>query len=412
MNVNFLDEYAAVIVKTGVNLQKGQRLVVNAPIECADFARRIAVAAFQAGAGDVTMSWGDEEFARIRYMMGREEIFEDFPAWRREMYMSEMEAGAAFVSIHASDPEIFKDAAPSRLQAAQQAAGAALLEYRQKLMNNENRWCVASIPTTAWAKKVFPGLSDAQAVERLWEEIFRAVRITGEERADAAWEEHLAFLQRAADFMNEHAFSRLEYKNDRGTDLAVELPEGHIWAGGAETAGDQVRFCANLPTEEIYTLPKRDGVNGTVVATRPLHYQGNLIENFRLAFKDGKVTGFSAERGEEILKGLLATDEGSCHLGEVALVPVDSPISERGILFYNTLFDENASCHLAFGKAYPTCLKGGEKMSSVELLQHGVNDSLVHEDFMVGSDDLSIDGIMADGTRVAVFREGKYAFYG
>ncbi|BEU87550.1 aminopeptidase [Selenomonas sp. TAMA-11512] len=410
MNTAFLDEYAELAVKTGINLQENQRLVINSPIECADFARRIAMAAFQAGAGDVTMSWGDEQFARIRYTFGRDEIFETFPAWRREMYMSEMEAGAAFVSIHAADPEIFKDVKPSRLKAAQQSSGMALLEYRQKLMNNENRWCVVSVPTEAWARKVFPDLSSKAAVDRLWEEIFRTVHITGKKRAASAWEEHIAFLGRAAAFMNEHAFVRLEYKNERGTDLSIELPEGHIWMGGAEIAGDQVPFCANLPTEEIYTMPKRDGVNGTVVATRPLHYQGNLIENFRLTFKDGKVTDFSAERGEAILRELLSTDDGSGYLGEVALVPVDSPIYASGILFYNTLFDENASCHLALGKAYPTCIKDGEKMGSVELLQHGVNDSLVHEDFMVGSEDLSIDGIMKDGRQIAVFRDGKYAF--
>lgn len=410
MDTTFLDEYAELIVRTGVNLQENQRLVISAPIECADFARRTAAAAFQAGAGDVTMNWGDEQFSRTRYLLGKEEIFENFPVWRREMYMSEVETGAAFVSIHAADPEIFQGIAPSRLKAAQQASGEALLEYRQKLMSNENRWCVVSVPTRAWAKKVFPALSVAEAIERLWAEIFRAVRITGERRAVLVWEDHIAFLQRAADFMNGHAFTRLVYKNALGTDLTVELPEGHIWTGGAEAAVDQVSFCANLPTEEIYTLPKRDGVHGVVVATKPLHYQGNLIENFRLTFHDGKVVAFSAERGEEILRGLLATDEGSCYLGEVALVPVNSPISESGILFYNTLFDENASCHLALGKAYPTCIKGGAHMSSVDLLQHGVNDSLVHEDFMVGSEDLSIDGILRDGTSIAVFREGKYAF--
>ena len=210
--------------------------------------------------------------------------------------------------------------------------------------------------------------------------------------------------------MNDHAFVRLEYKNSLGTDLSIELPKGHIWMGGAEKTQGGVTFVANMPTEEIYTLPKRDGVNGTVKATRPLNVNGNIVDGFSLTFESGKVVDYKAERGAEILQELFATDEGASFLGEVALVPYDSPISKSGILFFNTLFDENAACHLAFGKAYPTCIEGGEAMTADELLQRGVNDSLVHEDFMIGSKDLAIDGIEPDGTRVPVFREGNFAF--
>ena len=348
--------------------------------------------------------------ARLRYDKAKKSVFTEFPEWRRLLYQDSAEQGAAFVTIHASDPEIFSGVEPERLTLAQQAAGAALLEYRARLMSNKNAWCVVSIPTESWAKKVFPEETPAVALEKLWQAIFDAVRLAADEDAAARWQEHIDFLARAATFMNDHAFKRLEYKNSLGTNLSIELPRGHIWAGGAEKTQAGVTFVANMPTEEIYTLPKRDGVNGTVVATRPLNVNGTIVDGFSLTFKAGKVVDYKAARGEEILKELFATDEGASYLGEVALVPYDSPISRSGVLFFNTLFDENAACHLAFGKAYPTCIEGGEEMTSVELLRHGVNDSLVHEDFMIGSRDLSIDGIAEDGTRVAVFRDGNFAF--
>ena len=405
-----LEEYARLIVRMGVNLQTDQPLVINAPLACADFARRVAGAAYDVGAHDVTVAWNDERLARLRYDKAKKSVFTEFPEWRRRLYEDSAAEGAAFVTIHAADPEIFSGVEPERLTLAQQAAGAALLEYRQRLMSNKNAWCVVSIPTESWASKVFPEDAPDVAVENLWQAIFAAVRLAPGEDAAVRWQKHIEFLTRAAKFMNDHAFSRLEYKNALGTNLSIELPEGHIWMGGAEKTQDGVTFVANMPTEEIYTLPKRDGVNGTVKATRPLNVNGNLVEGFSLTFKDGKVVDYKAERGAEILKELFSTDEGASYLGEVALVPYDSPISKSGVLFFNTLFDENAACHLAFGKAYPTCIEGGEAMTSVELLQRGVNDSLVHEDFMVGSKDLAIDGIEADGTHVPVFREGNFAF--
>lgn len=410
MKKQLLRKYAKLVVKIGVNLQRDQILVIQAPIECAAFARMLAEEAFAAGAHDVVVNWSDELLAHIRYAGGSRQLFTEFPEWRQKFYTDYAEQGAAFVSIAASDPEIFQDIDPEKLQLAQRAAGAALLEYRTRLMNNRNTWCVVSVPTKGWARKVFPAVSEDEAVDKLWQAIFRTIRMEEDTDPVAAWREHIAFLQKAAGFMNAHAFSKLHYTNSLGTDLIVELPDGHIWAGGAEKSELGVTFAANMPTEEIYTLPKREGVNGTVVAAKPLPFNGNLIEGFRLTFKDGKVTAYSAEKGGDILKGLLATDEGASYLGEVALVPYDSPISQSGILFYNTLFDENASCHLALGKAYPTCIRGGEEMDSVTLLQHGVNDSLLHEDFMIGTRDLNIVGITKDGREVQVFREGNFAF--
>jgi len=404
-----LKKYAELVVKVGVNLQPDQLLVINSPIECAEFARLIAKAAFEAGAHDVVVSWGDEQLAHIRYAGGKKEIFTEFPEWKVRFYQDYAEQGAAFVSIAARNPEIFKDIEPEKLTLAAQAAGAALLEYRARLMNNENTWCVVSVPTAGWAQKVFPGLAEEEAQARLWQEIFRTVRIEPDKDPAEAWKKHIATLQRAAEFLNKKNFKVLHYKSSLGTDLTVELPEGHIWAGGAEKAATGVTFAANMPTEEVYSLPLREGVNGVVYASKPLIYHGSRIENFHLTFKEGRVVDFGAEIGEENLKELINMDEGSHYLGEVALVPYDSPISQSGILFYNTLFDENAACHLALGKAYPTCLKGGEKMDSVTLLQHGVNDSLVHEDFMIGTADLSIVGTTQEGEEVEIFRDGNFA---
>ena len=406
---DLLKKYAELVVKVGVNLQPDQLLVINSPIECAEFARLIAKAAFEAGAHDVVVSWGDEELAHIRYAGGKKEIFTEFPEWKVRFYQDYAEQGAAFVSIAARNPEIFKDIEPEKLTLSAQAAGAALLEYRARLMNNENTWCVVSVPTAGWAKKVFPELSEEEAKARLWQEIFRTVRIEPETDPAEAWQEHISTLQRAAAFLNKKNFKTLHYKNSLGTDLTVELPEGHIWAGGAEKSATGVTFAANMPTEEVYSLPLREGVNGVVYASKPLIYNGNRIENFHLTFKAGRVVDFGAETGQETLKELINMDEGAHYLGEVALVPYDSPISDSGILFYNTLFDENAACHLALGKAYPTCIEGGEKMDSVTLLQHGANDSLVHEDFMIGTADLSIVGTTHEGEEVEIFREGNFA---
>ncbi len=410
MKQDLLKSYAKLVVRIGVNLQKDQILVINAPIECAEFARAIAREAFAAEAHDVVVSWNDEKLAHIRYAEGNMQLFTEFPEWRRAFYEDYAAQGAAFVSIAARDPEIFGDIDPEKLKLANQAAGAALMEYRERLMNNRNTWCVVSVPTKGWAKKVFPELTEDEAVARLWQEIFQTVRVGEGIDTVKAWQEHIDFLHKAADFLNKNDFAKLHYTNGLGTNLTVELPEGHIWAGGAEKSELGIVFAANLPTEEVYTLPKRDGVSGIVYATKPLNFNGNLIEDFYLRFEKGRVVDFDARKGKEILKGLIETDEGSRYLGEVALVPFDSPISRSGVLFYNTLFDENAACHLALGKAYPTCLKGGEKMDSVTLLQHGVNDSLMHEDFMVGSRDLEIVGTRRDGTKVQVFRQGNFAF--
>ncbi len=409
MDDKLLENYARLIVRAGINLQAGQYLVINSPIECAPFTRRIARIAYAEGAKDVIVNWKDELFSRLRFLHAPESVFEEFPQWQKDFYLSYMREGAAFLSIAAADPELLKDVDPDRVAKAQRTANVALKEYRGNLMNNQNVWCVISVPTESWAKRVFPGVAPPEASMKLWRAIAAAVRADTDDPI-AAWIKHKERLKKSTEFLNEHKFKFLQYKNSLGTDLQIELPADHVWLGGAEHSGRGIEFIANLPTEEVFTLSQKEGVQGTVVASKPLQYNGSLIEQFSLTFKDGKIVDFQAKKGADILKRLIETDEGSHYLGEVALVPHNSPISNANILFYNTLFDENASCHLAIGKAYPVCLKNGTNLSPEALAQSGVNDSLVHEDFMIGTADLSITGITADGKEIPVFIEGNFAF--
>lgn len=409
MNRNFLKKYASLIVKEGINIQKNQILVINSPIECAEFTREISEIAYKEHAKDVVVVWNDELLAKIKYLNAPEEIFEEFPNWRKELYVSYAKKGAAFLSISASDPELMKEVEPERLMKANKAGSIALKEYREKLMSDKNVWCVVSVPTKAWSKKVFPNLSEDEAVEKLWSAIFNAVRADVEDPV-ASWKVHKNNLRKSMNFLNENNFKYLQYKNSLGTDLEIELPKNHLWLGGSSRTPENVEFIANIPTEEVFTLPKKTGVNGIVVSSKPLNYRGNLIEDFSITFKEGRIVDFTAKKGYDSLKSLIDTDEGSKYLGEVALVPYDSPISNSNILFYNTLFDENASCHLAIGEAYPVCIKNGENMSKDELKSMGVNHSIEHVDFMIGTEDLSIIGTKENGEKITVFRNGNFQY--
>lgn len=402
-----LEKYADLILRTGLNLRKNQILLINSPVECAPVTHVIAETAYRLGAKDVVIVWKDELFSKIRFTYAPEDVFDEFPDWQKEMYMSYLRQGAAFLSIAANDPELMKDVDPVRMMKAQTASSTALKEYRESLMSNQNVWCVISVPTASWAKKVFPELEEAKAVEKLWEAIFKTVRV---DQADPieAWKNHKFNLKQRMNYLNAQGFKSLHYRNSLGTDLTIELPEAHLWLGGSEFTPDKTEFIANIPTEEIFTLPKKTGVNGKVVSSRPLNYNGHLIDNFSLTFKEGRIIEFSAEKGYESLKSIIETDDGSHYLGEVALVPYDSPISNSKILFYNTLFDENASCHLAIGKAYPVCLKNSGSLNIEELEAAGVNDSLLHEDFMIGTADLEISGINKFDQIVSIFKQGNF----
>lgn len=408
MNNTLLEKYAELVIKTGINIQQNQTLVISSPLECAPFARSMASIAYKAGAREVVMNWKDELSSQIKFLQAPDEIFDEFPEWQKEFYLSYARKGAAFISIAASDPELLKNVNPERVVRVQKASNAALKEYRERMMSNQNAWSVVSIPTQAWAQKVFPTVAAEEAMEKLWTAILQAVRV---DTADpvAAWQEHSRQLKQSMDYLNSHKFKLLHYKNSLGTDLKVELPPGHLWLGGPEYTADGTEFVANMPTEEVFTLPNKSGVNGVVVSSKPLNYNGTLIDKFSLTFKDGRIVDCKAEQGHEVLKKLVETDEGSHYLGEVALVPFNSPISNANILFYNTLFDENASCHLAIGKAYPICLENGVAMNSAELEQAGVNDSMVHVDFMIGTADLEITGTTMTGEIIPVFQKGNFA---
>ena len=403
-----LQEYAQLLVRVGLNVQKGQTLVISSPVECAFFARMCAKEAYQIGCREVVMNWHDDAMARMKYLQADDAIFDEVPLWRRHFFNDHALEGAAYLAISASDPENFKGVEGSRIVRAQQASGKALKDFDRLQMCGGFPWCIASIPIPSWACKVFPDIGEEAAMEKLWDAIFAAVRINGDGQCVAKWEAHLDTLAQRMEKLNELNFKSLHYTNSLGTDLTVELPEGHIWEAGNDVTLSGQEYIANIPTEELFTSPLKTGVNGVVYSALPLSHDGHIIDKFHFVVKDGRIVEAHAEQGEEILRAAIAVDEGACYFGEVALVPYDSPISNQKILFYNTLFDENAACHIAFGEAYP-CLKGGQQMTKEELKARGLNDSITHVDFMVGTPDLSIVGTTHDGREIPVFVDGNFA---
>lgn len=400
-------KYAELALKTGVNLQKGQALMINAPIEGADFTKLVVRKAYEMGAKDVHINWVDDELTLLKYENAPEEVIATYPEWKVKLHDFYAEDGGAVLSIRSTNPDLLQDIDPSVVAKANRAAAQAMVNFRKYTMNDKITWSIISIPTGDWAQKIYPDKSRDDAVASLWDEIVKIVRVDKEDPV-AAWDEHNKTLETAREILNEKNYQKLIFKGP-GTDLEIELPTGHIWKGGSAVSEKGITFNPNMPTEEVFTLPHKYAVNGTVSSTKPLNYGGSLIDDFSLTFKDGKVVDYKAAQGEGTLKHLLDTDEGSMRLGEVALVPHESPVSQSGLIFYNTLFDENASCHIALGKAYPTNLKGGSEMNDEELDKHGVNDSLTHVDFMIGSEKLDIDGVKQDGTTEAVFRNGTWA---
>ncbi|MBQ3195333.1 MAG: aminopeptidase [Clostridia bacterium] len=409
MKKQLLEKYAKLIINVGINPNKGQKLVISCPVDCAEFGRLCLSAAYDAGCGEVIMNWSDDYCGRETYLKADAEVFESFPTWRKQFFDDLAAEGAARLSIYASDPENLKGVDPKRISSYQKASGKALENFRMLQMKNAFPWCVVSVPIDSWAKKVFADKEENEAVEALWNAILKTVRIDEENDPVQLWKEHIALLTERKNKLNSYKFKYLKYKNSLGTDLTVELPEGHYWEAASEKAGTGQIFVPNLPTEEIFTAPKFDGVNGVICASKPLVLDGNVIENIRFVLKDGKITEAYADTAVDVLRNAIAVDEGAAYLGEVALVPYDSPISNTGILFYNTLFDENASCHFAFGDSYPT-IEGGNEMSAEELKAAGLNSSMTHEDFMVGTADLSIVGVTGNGTEIEIFKNGNFAF--
>ncbi|PYI56565.1 aminopeptidase [Paenibacillus flagellatus] len=402
-----LDTYAELIIRVGVNLQPGQVLMIESPLETAELARKLVRSAYRAGAKYVQVNWDDEQVTRARFELAPDDSFSYYPEWNARMMEQLAEGGGAIVNIKVPDPELYSGIDGRKVTEASRAAAVARQKYQGYVRNSTFSWCLVKAPTRAWAAKVFADLPEEERIPAMWETIFRMNRIDRDDPI-GAWRDHLNVLLAKRRELNGKKYRRLRFRAP-GTDLTVELPEGHIWLGGGKENGAGVTFVANMPTEEVYTMPKRDGVNGTVTSTKPLNLNGRLVERFSLTFRDGKVTDYAAEVGQEHLAALLDTDEGARYLGELALVPHDSPISCMGRIFYNTGIDENASCHLALGSAYPTNLEGGTRLGKDELLARGANVSLVHVDFMIGSDELDIDGELPDGTVEPVFRRGNWA---
>ena len=400
-------QYAELAIKVGVNVQHDQPLWISAPLGTEDFVRLVVKEAYHAGARNVHVQWYDEEIMRTHYELAPDDVFYEYPTWLADAHEWVVDLKGAFLQIEANDPDLLKGIDPERILNFEKASGDALDRFYEAIEKDQISWSIVAIPSQKWADKVFPDIPETERVPKLWERIFTSVRIDQPDPI-SAWKTHIQTLTDKAEQLNSLQLQSLHYQA-RGTDLSIDLHEDHIWLTGASKTPLGTHFIANMPTEEVYTVPVKTGVNGIVTSTKPLAYNGNVINDFSLTFVDGEITEVSAKEGEEILKKLILTDEGASYLGEVALVPHQSPISNSGILFFNTLFDENASNHLAIGSSYPTCIKDGDILSDEEREEKGLNESVVHEDFMIGSETMNIDGVDREGRKIAIFRNGNWA---
>lgn len=400
-----LENYADLAVKVGVNVQKGQEVMIQAPLSAVELVRLITKKAYQAGAKRVHFRWSDDELVHTHYKLAPEEVFSKFPEWEAMAMNTLAEEGAAFINLNSPNPDLFEDIDQKRVAMNRQASGKALESFITLQMSHKVRWTILSVPTEVWAKKVFPERDPKEAVAELWEVVFKMTRADQTDPVEA-WKTHRETLNQKSHVLNTKKYKKLHYKAP-GTDLSIEFDPKQLWVPSEELKRGAIPNVANIPTEELFTLPKKTGVNGTVISTMPLNYGGTVIEGISLTFEDGCIIDYSATKGYETLKNVIETDEGSHYLGEVALVPQDSPIAQSGLIFYNTLYDENASCHLAIGRAYPT-LEGADEMGPEDLEAHGVNNSLVHVDFMIGSNELDIDGETVEGVREPIMRKGLW----
>ena len=406
--------YADLTVDVAINLQPGQRLLIIGPLmnggvalEAATMVRRIAASAYRAGAELVEAIWGDEALQLVRFHHARKDSLGEFSAWLPRALEDHAKAGHAVLSVYANDPDLLQHEPPDLVGALQQATSRAVVPFREHISRNATNWGVVAAASEAWAAKVFPEVPRDQQLSRLWDTIATLCRL---DRPDpiAAWKAHLAALAARSEYVNRKRYTALRFAGP-GTDLTVGLPAGHIWVSGASVTQSGIRFVANLPTEEVFTIADRNRVEGTVRATKPLSYGGTLIDDFSLRFEGGRVVDFKAARGEAVLRQLVETDAAAGRLGEVALVPHSSPIAQSGLLFYSTLFDENAASHVALGSAYKFTLTGADAMSDAEFEQAGGNRSAIHVDFMIGSGEVDVDGVLDAGLQEPLMRGGEWA---
>jgi aminopeptidase len=401
-----LRNYARLAVRVGVGVKPGQRLLVQAPVETAQLARLVVREAYAAGASFVDVRWDDDDVQLARFELAPDGTFDQISRWRVDAEIETAEAGGAVLAIRATNPNLLGGVDAERVATHQRTLAAYRRPYTAQVMTNRLNWNLISAPVSGWAELMFPDATAEQAVAQQWDAIFAATR-ADQPDAVALWEAHLADLKRRRDLLTGKQYAALHFRGG-GTDLTVGLADDHVWGGGAADTPGGITFTANIPTEEVWTAPHRERVDGTVVSTKPLSYNGTLIDGIRIEFSGGRITKASAEQGESALLKMIDTDEGSHRLGEVALVPHSSPISRSGLFFFNTLYDENAASHIAIGSAYRFNVKGGVDMPLEDFLAAGGNDSLTHVDWMIGSGEMDVDGVTKDGTREPVMRAGEF----
>ena len=407
MNQHYLANYAKLPVHIGVQVQKGQTVIIMSSVEALELTRLVVKECYLAGASQVIVQYNDEVNTHSTLTLAPSESLSKPPTFVKDAFSAYAEEDAAFISISSSDPSLMVDVDPERLKVYSMATRKSQQTFTSYIMNGQVSWNVLAYPNIPWAKKVFPNLGDEEALEALWAQIFTITR-SDQDKPVEAWHKHINTIVGNREALNRHRFTALHFIGP-GTDLEVGLPEGHIWKGAGHTRKDGRIYMANIPTEEVFTLPDKYRVNGYIRATKPLSYNGKIIDGFKMTVKDGKVIDYQADLGEDTLEQMLSMDEGAKYFGEVAIVPVDSPISNSGLTFFNTLYDENAACHLAIGAAYPHTIQDGDGMDDEEKDQKGVNTSITHVDFMVGSKDVAIFGIKENGTKIPVIQNGNWS---
>lgn len=408
MDKTKLEKYAKLIAGSGLNVQKGQKVVIQCGLDQPDFVTMVVEECYKLGAASVIVKWSHMPVTKLNYTYRTLETLSTVTPVERAEWQSRVDELSCLLWLDSDDPDGLSGTDNEKISKANRARYPVIKPYRDAI-ENKYQWCIAAVPGREWAKKVFPDLPVEEAVEKLWEAILYTSRVGDEPVKE--WEIHNATLAKRCEFLNKYKFDRLEYKSSNGTDFTVGLnPKGIFCGGGETTLGANVYFNPNIPTEEVFTTPMRGRAEGKVVATKPLSYQGKLIENFWFEFKDGKVVKLGAEKNRDLLEKMVSMDEGAAYLGEVALIAYKSPINDTGILFYNTLFDENASCHFALGRGFNNCLEDYEQYTNEQCRELGVNNSMLHVDFMLGSADMSIVGVTAEGERVQIFKDGNWAF--
>ena len=408
MKKSRLKKYAELIAKVGVNVQKGQEVIIQAELDQPEFVKMVVDACYRLGAKKVSVDWSYQPLTRSHVRYCSEKVLGNLEDWQLAKWEHQVDVIPCKIYLMSEDPDGL-DGINMKKYASAMAKRAKLIKPIRQKMENKYQWCIAAVPGEAWAKKVFPGLRTSVAMEKLWEAILDTSRV-GEDPI-GAWDKHNIELAKRCDYLNAQRFTRILFKSSNGTDLSVGLSPEITFQGGGECAlGSGIYFNPNIPSEEIFTSPIKGEAEGIVYSSKPLAYNGALIENFSMRFEGGKVVEVKAEKNEDVLRELISMDEGAAYLGECALVPYTSPIRESGILFYNTLFDENAACHLAIGRGFTNLYRGYENMTEEEIHAKGINDSIVHEDFMIGTKDMTITGITADGREVKIFEDGEWAF--